>query len=187
MSFGPLAKAGGWRRLNVAITRARDEMILFTSMDSNQMTITGTTSRGVRDLKNFIAYAEGKTIANEEVVSENPLLEEASVNGFADCICAYLDELGYKYERNIGNSALKMDIAIEHPQKSGEYMLGILLNSKAIGGGFSIYDSEVGQPTVLKGHGWNLMRLWSLDWMEDVEREKKRIANACAQCISVEV
>ncbi len=180
MSFGPLAKAGGWRRLNVAITRARDEMILFTSMDSNQMTITETTSRGVRDLKNFIAYAEGKVIDTEEVVLENNAQVTASTEGFADCVCAYLDELGYKYSQNIGNSALKIDIAIEHPKKSGEYMLGILLNSKAIGRAFSVYDSEVGQSAVLKKQGWNLLRLWSLDWLEDVAREKKRIANACA-------
>ncbi len=177
MSFGPLAKAGGWRRLNVAITRARDEMILFTSMDSNQMTITGTTSRGVRDLKNFIAYAEGKPLDTEVLTEENASQSGALTDGFADCVCAYLDELGYKYTRNVGNSALKMDIAIEHPEKQGEYMLGILLNSKAIGGKFSVYDSEVGQPSVLRGHRWKLLRLWSLDWMEDMEREKKRIAN----------
>ncbi len=178
MSFGPLAKAGGWRRLNVAITRARDEMILFTSMDSNQMTITGTTSRGVRDLKNFIAYAEGKAIdVSDEIVSENEEQNIVSSDGFADCVCKYLDELGYKYTRNVGSSALKMDIAIEHPENKGEYALGILLNSKAIGGAFSVYDSEVGQPSVLKTHGWNLLRLWSLDWMEDAEREKRRIAN----------
>ena len=187
MNFGPLAKAGGWRRLNVAITRARDEMILFTSMDSDQMTITGTTSRGVRDLKNFIAYAEGKTIEMQEVISESYAQVQTSTDGFADCVCQYLDQLGYRYSRNVGNSVLKMDIAVEHPDNSSQYMLGILLNSKAVGGAFSIYDSEVGQPKMLKKHGWNLLRLWSLDWLEDMEREKKRIANACAQCCLVEV
>ncbi len=177
MSFGPLAKAGGWRRLNVAITRARDEMILFTSMDSNQMTITGATSRGVRDLKNFIAYAEGKPVGTEEMTTESNSQNGVLTDGFAECICTYLDELGYKYTRNVGSSALKVDIAIEHPEKSGEYILGILLNSKAVNGEFSIYDSEVGQPSILRTRRWKLLRLWSLDWMEDEEREKKRIAN----------
>lgn len=183
MSFGPLAKAGGWRRLNVAITRARDEMILFTSIDSNQMTITGTTSRGVRDLKNFIAYAEGKGIDVDETVAMEKESDDAMNDGFADAVCSCLDELGYKYARNVGNSALKMDIAVEHPEKNGEYVLGILLNSKAIGGAFSVYDSEIGQPAVLRGHGWKLLRLWSLDWMEDADREKKRIANAVKETV----
>ncbi len=177
MSFGPLAKAGGWRRLNVAITRARDEMILFTSMDAAQMTMTATTSRGVRDLKNFIAYAEqGNGEARAEHADE--MAVDTKADGFADAICAYVEELGYKYARNVGSSALKMDIAVEDPEQSGEYMLGILLNSKAIDGAFSIYDSELGQPSILKGHGWKLLRLWSLDWLEDVQREKVKIRTA---------
>ncbi len=179
MTFGPLARAGGWRRLNVAITRARDEMVLFTSMDSNQMPITASTSRGVRDLKNFIAYAENKLniCENSDNTSDADHEDEkiSATDGFADSVCAYLDELGYTYKRNLGASSLKMDIAVESPDKKGDYVLGILLNSKAISGKFSIYDSEVGQPNVLRGHGWKLLRLWSLDWLEDANREKKRI------------
>lgn len=32
MNFGPLNKEGGWRRLNVAITRSRREMLVFSSL-----------------------------------------------------------------------------------------------------------------------------------------------------------
>lgn len=174
MAFGPLAKAGGWRRLNVAITRARDEMILFTSMDSDEMNISDTTSRGVRDLKNFIAYAEGKDVlAAKEIVPER----ETRSNGFADAICQYLEEQGYKYVRNAGNSALKIDIGVVDPEKEDTYLLGIMLNSNAITKAFNIYDSEIGQSKILKAQGWNLLRLWSLDWFEDSEREKKRITD----------
>ena len=33
MAFGKLNASGGWRRLNVAVTRARREMTVFTSFD----------------------------------------------------------------------------------------------------------------------------------------------------------
>lgn len=179
MSFGPLAKAGGWRRLNVAITRSRDEMVLFTSMDSSQMIIHQGTSRGVCDLRDFIAYAEnqGKDYRFVTTSETAAILDETADDGFAKQICAYIKELGYSYVKDVGTSSLKIDIAIQKPDSEGEYLLGIMLNSKAINGEFSVYDSEVGQCSILKKHGWNLLRVWSLDWMEDSEREKRRIFN----------
>ena len=182
MSFGPLAKAGGWRRLNVAITRARDEMVLFTSMDSDQMTINSSTSRGVCDLKDFIAYAENAgmdfcdTLGMEE--SETAYTASFETDGLADEICSYLEKLGYCYERNVGNSLLKIDVAVVNPTEKEKYLLGIVLNSKAGKGEFSVYDSEVGQMSIMKKQGWNLLRLWTLDWLEDSEREQKRIFDA---------
>lgn len=182
MSFGPLAKAGGWRRLNVAITRARDEMVLFTSMDSDQMLINEGTSRGVCDLKDFIAYAEnsgmdfGNMLSNDKVETERVATLET--DGLADEVCSYLEKLGYCYERNVGNSLLKIDIAVVNPFVKEEYLLGIVLNSKAAKGDFSVYDSEIGQMSFMKKQGWKLLRLWTLDWLEDSEREQKRISDA---------
>lgn len=170
MAFGPLGKVGGWRRLNVAITRARDEMILFTSMDSEQMILTETTSRGVKDLKNFIAYAEGKEVFAEEDAAQ----ENREMDGFAEAICTYLTDAGYTYDTKVGNSALKVDIAVYDEEKE-QYVLGIMLNNKKANNDFTIYDSEVGQNRILKKQGWKLLRIWSLDWYEDSEREMKRI------------
>lgn len=173
MAFGPLAKAGGWRRLNVAITRARDEMILFTSMDAKQMELSETASKGVKDLKNFISYAEG----NEMSVVENAEGKAGSNgDGFVEAVCKFLAESGYEYETNVGNSALKVDIAV-YDQEKENFILGIMLNNKNTNSDFTIYDSEIGQNRILKKQGWNLLRIWSLDWYEDSEREMNRILN----------
>ena len=180
MSFGPLAKPGGWRRLNVAITRARDEMILFTSMDAAQMKVNSSTARGVADLKSFIAYAEGSSApyvpqdAEEDHVSL-PFTASAP-DGFRNQICSYLKELGYQYVTDLGASSLTIDIAVVDPDDPERYMLGILLGSSTVGGKFTLYDGEVGQPAALKNQGWTLLRLWSPDWIEDPDREKRRIA-----------
>ena len=58
MNFGPLNREGGQRRLNVAITRARSELLVFSSLRSEQMDISRTQSEGVRDLKDFLDFAE---------------------------------------------------------------------------------------------------------------------------------
>jgi superfamily I DNA and/or RNA helicase len=57
MNFGPMNKAGGERRLNVAVTRARERLIVVTSMDPEDIDLTRTSSLGVKHLRDFMAYA----------------------------------------------------------------------------------------------------------------------------------
>jgi Protein of unknown function (DUF4011)/AAA domain len=49
---------GGHRRLNVAITRARREMIVFSSMNPEQIDLGRSNSRGIIDFKHFLEFAK---------------------------------------------------------------------------------------------------------------------------------
>ncbi len=53
-----LNKDGGHRRLNVAITRARRELVVFASMRPEQIDLGRTRARGVKDFKHFLEFAE---------------------------------------------------------------------------------------------------------------------------------
>src|SRR5262249_38048004 len=68
-NFGPLNQQGGERRLNVAITRARQELRVFGSFRPEQMDMSRTQAFGVRDLKHFLEFAErGARALGEAVV-----------------------------------------------------------------------------------------------------------------------
>ena len=58
LNFGPLNQAGGERRLNVAATRARMEMRVFSSIRSGMIDLGRTSAKGVKSLKAFLEYAE---------------------------------------------------------------------------------------------------------------------------------
>lgn len=58
MSFGPLNRDGGERRLNVAVTRARELLILFSTLRAEQIDLSRTQAQGVRHLKSFLSFAE---------------------------------------------------------------------------------------------------------------------------------
>ncbi len=79
MNFGPLNRAGGWRRLNVAITRARREMLVYTSFPPHLIDLNRTSSEALRDLKHFLHFAEqgpralGQAIAGSLGGYESPL------------------------------------------------------------------------------------------------------------------
>ena len=72
MNFGPLNREGGWRRLNVAISRARCEMVVYASLTPEQMDLTKTSARGVAALKAFLEYADGRPLELDEHTSQLP-------------------------------------------------------------------------------------------------------------------
>ncbi len=56
MDFGPLSKQGGWRRLNVAITRARCRNEIVASIRPGDIPAS-VTSEGLRHLRRYLGYA----------------------------------------------------------------------------------------------------------------------------------
>jgi superfamily I DNA and/or RNA helicase len=69
-NFGPLNKAGGERRLNVAVTRARQEMLVFSSMHSEDIDLEKSNALGVEGLKNFLYYAENGVLPVDETTAQ---------------------------------------------------------------------------------------------------------------------
>ena len=63
MNFGAINGMGGEKRLNVAITRARRELHVFSSIRAEQIDLNRTRAVGVQDLKAFLDYAERGSIA----------------------------------------------------------------------------------------------------------------------------
>ncbi len=184
MNFGPLNLDGGWRRLNVAVTRARYAMKVFSSMTPEQIRVTDGTSEGVKALKRFLEYAEGRTAwdagleASYADGSASPLIDrEAGFTGVADRVCERLSALGYKTERQVGKSGFKIDIGIIDPEDPDKYKLGILLDGGSYRTAKTTRDRELSQISVLEGLGWRLLRIWSVDWWENPDKEIQRIVD----------
>ena len=47
MNFGPLNREGGWRRLNVAVSRARQEMVVYATLRPDQIDLSRSPAQGV--------------------------------------------------------------------------------------------------------------------------------------------
>ena len=175
MNFGPLNRDGGWRRLNVAVTRSRLEMKVFSSITADQIRISESSSEGVRALKRFLQYAAGSEVwdamadgENVNTASSTPIIDRSlKFTGIADDICDRLAKLGYQTDRNIGKSGFKVDIGVVSPSDPGKYCLGILLDGKSYAEAGTTTSREISQISVLKGFGWNVVRIWSLEWWEN--------------------
>lgn len=164
MNFGPLNRDGGSRRLNVAVTRARYEMKVFSSLKSDQIDLNRTKSEGVRGLKNFLAFAEKGIILqqNNNVSSKNQTI--------IDTIAKYLSNNGLEVKTHIGTSDYRVDIGVLHPENKQDYILAILVDGDNYYRIHTTNDRELLAPNVLKSLGWNVFRIWTLDWMKHKDR-----------------
>lgn len=175
MNFGPLNRDGGWRRLNVAITRARQEMMVFATLRPEQIDLSRTASQGVEALKAFLKYAEGGKLPMDESAIA---AREAERSGICDAICAFLEKQGYETRRQVGHSEYRIDIGVADPNDPGSYRLGILLDGPAYAHGRTTSDRETSQIGVLQGLGWQITRVWTMDWWDNSQRELDRILSA---------
>lgn len=168
MNFGPLNREGGWRRLNVAITRAREEMMIFSVLKPDQFDMSRTSAAGVRSLKAFLEYAQNNSGTARSV-------GKSSRDGIAASIAAKLTEKGYLADTLVGFSHFRVDVGVRASSDRDKYALGILLDGDSYHQAQTVYDREVSSGSVLGGLGWRVMRVYAIDWWEDSEREISRI------------
>ena len=174
LNFGPLNREGGWRRLNVAVSRARYEMQVYSTLRADQIDVTRSASEGVASIKAFLEYAEKgrSTLGLRKSVSEN--LNGAFEKILADKIRTH----GYEVNTDIGCSGYRIDIGVVNSRKPTQYLLGILCDGINYNAAKTAKDREVIQQEVLKLLGWTLHKVWSTDWWENQDRVLQGILEA---------
>ncbi len=173
LNFGPLNREGGWRRLNVAITRARYEMKVFSTLRSDQIDISRTSSEGVASMKAFLEYSEKGKLALPLKQNKN----KPTSSFFEKMVANEIKKMGYSVQTNIGCSGYKIDIGVVNPKIPSEYILGILTDGLTYHAAKTAKDREVVQTEVLKMLGWNIYRLWSPDWWDNSQKVLQDIVN----------
>ena len=168
LNFGPLNQFGGWRRLNVAVSRAREEMLVFSSMRYSMIDTSRTTSRGVSGLKAFLEFAE-KGRANVSVKSDDIIVNRQGIGKY---IAEELSSYGYDCRCDVGVSDFKIDVAVVDPKNKHNFLLAILTDGTQQ---FSIKDRSVMQVQTLKRSNWNVIRLYAINFFNNSKREIKKI------------
>ena len=165
LNFGPLNKEGGWKRLNVAVSRARLEMVVFSSMTPEMIDLNRTKSKGVEGLRAFLEFAGKGRLAGGSFEAAN------RVKGITKQICEAIEGAGYKVQTDVGHSDFKIDIAVVNPYDEDEYILGIMMDGNTYKRSTNTKDREISQLGVLNGLGWNLHRIWTMDWWDNRDKE----------------
>lgn len=174
LNFGPLSTNGGEKRLNVAVSRAREEMVVYTSLRSEMIDLNRAQNNGSRGLKEFLEYARrGKNY----ILVKNGDQKEYKV-GIEKYIAEDLNKRGYKTQINVGTSDFRVDIGVIDPNDDSKFILGVLCDSKSYVESKTAKDRNVTQKAVLNRLGWKIIRIWSLDYFDSPNYVIDKIVDA---------
>lgn len=161
MNFGPLNRDGGERRLNVALTRARSEMVVFSTLSPDRIDLSRTQARAVADLKHFLEYAaRGPAALGAAVYGPGGECESP----FETAVARALRQKGWQVHPQVGVSAYRIDLGIVHPDSPGVYLAGVECDGAMYHSSAFARERDKIRQAVLEGLGWTLFRLWSTDW-----------------------
>ncbi len=166
LNFGPLNKAGGQRRLNVAITRAASEMVIFTSFEPSMIDLNRSKSEGLRDLKHFLEFAQRGPVAIAEAVTATGGPDDFD-SPFEAAVAKQLRALGWAVVTQVGVSRFRIDLGVVHPDEPGRFLAGVECDGTTYHRSPTARDRDLVRQSVLEHLGWNLLRVWSTDFFQD--------------------
>ncbi len=185
-NFGVFNQRGGENRLNVAVTRARQEIHVVTSIDPEQLKVDTAAHDGPRHLKAYLQYA--RAVARGDHESASRVLSDVGdgalrasqgiITPLHEAIVEGLADIGYPSKALVGYSGYRIDVAVAHPDDPERFLVAVELDGPAFRGANGARERDVARPAFLKSRGWRVERVWSRDWFREQEKQLNRVAAA---------
>lgn len=177
LNFGPLSRRGGEKRLNVAITRARRNVVVFSSFDPHDIDLARTKSKGMADLRAYMELARDG--AKRSLVATDAGINQ---NVIRDQIAERLIDRGWSVETNYGLSSFTLDLVVK-PQGSQHWHLAVLLDGPRWAQMPTVADRDLTPELLEPLMSWaGVMRIWLPEWLRGhdftVERIEQKLAEA---------
>jgi len=173
LNFGPLNLPGGERRLNVAITRARRQVIVFSSFAPADLRAEETISAGVKDLRAYLDLAAGGSAG-----LASPLRQSAALDRHREEIAEALRERGFAVQADVGLSDFRVDLSVATNGAPGHPVMAVLLDGPTWAARRTVSDRD-GLPVEVLSRlmGWPAVeRVWMPEWLGDRDAVLDRLA-----------
>lgn len=167
-----LNKEGGHRRLNVAVTRARESLLVYASIRPEEIDLGSSGARGVRDFKHFLEFADRGARAIAEAFAPTSGETESP---FEAAVKAGLEDRGWTVNCQVGVSGFRIDLGVVHPEKPGIYLAGIECDGATYHSSATARDRDRLREMVLTSLGWRIRRVWSADWWSNAQAALERL------------
>ena len=165
--FGPLNVVGGERRLNVAISRARESLTLVASVTENDFDPSRCQGEGAKILRDYVRFARTGELPPRP--GEGPFALTPLEKRLADGLALQ----GYEVLQGVGYGKGRVRLAVKDPKR--EQALVLEVDGKDTHDLRSPYDREVLRPSVLRDRGWIYARVFPLDILQSLDAEIARI------------
>jgi hypothetical protein len=191
--FGPLGRIGGGRRLNVLVTRAREEVHLVSSIPQSvyrnpPALEEGQSPGGPMLLFYYLAYAEQLAAAYEHLHEQLAARDGVVPQDLRVQETRYPSDAARHVGRDLlaasnigsfvhwGNDGFCVDLALQHPRSAEDVTIGVLCDLTRFEAAADPVEWEIFRSSILQGQGWKLHRLWTPHYFRDPEGCLQRIA-----------
>jgi len=185
-NFGSLSTDGGENRLNVAVSRARERIVVVSSIEPSDLNVANAKNRGPRLFKNYLEYARAVSQENED--SRLGVLKdigggmargnETSLtfdSPFEEMVHLALEAENMLVRSQVGVSGYRIDLAVVDPSDPSRYCLGIECDGATYHSAPSVRERDVYRQRTLEMRGWKIHRIWSRNWWADKQAEVEKI------------
>src|SRR3954447_6574281 len=178
-NFGVLNKPRGWRRLNVAITRARQRVEVVASMGAGDIPVS--QNENVQYLSAYLDYAERGQAALALELGPSGLGPESP---FEESVINAIRSWGYTVEPQVGAAGFRIDIGVRHPAHPAVFAIGVECDGYQYHSAPAARDRDRLRDQVLRGLGWRLHRIWGTSWYRNRHHEETRLKDAIQAAIN---
>ncbi|MGY0002482.1 DUF4011 domain-containing protein [Micromonospora sp. I033] len=177
LNFGPLSQAGGERRLNVAITRARRQVVLFSSFDPSDIDLSRTSAVGTQHLR---AYCE-MAAAGADRLGDLATDRTERRSRIRDEVAAALRDRGHEVRTSHGLSDFTVDLAVRRPG-SARWQVAVMLDGPDWSARPTVADRDLAPALLRTIMGWpEVVRFWLPAWIHDPSALLDRVDDAVAR------
>ncbi|GAA3709708.1 DUF4011 domain-containing protein [Gordonia hankookensis] len=162
LNFGPLSVTGGEKRFNVAVTRARRKVLIFTSFEPSDIDLSRTKSVGLAHLRAYLEMA-GHGVQPGSIESTR---RDTVIDPVQDAISAALQDRGYEVELNYGLSDFVLDIVVREAG-SEHWQVALMLDGPRWAERPTVADRDL-TPQLLEPmmHWGAALRVWLPEWID---------------------
>ncbi len=171
LNFGPLNREGGERRLNVAVTRARQRLIAVSSIRAADINLAGSNAKGLAHVKRFLDFAERGLSAIDPDQDAVPMTPTA----LHDDVMHTLKALGRESVAFVGCGSCRIDVGVRDGKQASQFVLGIVFDGPMYAQTAVARDRDRLREEVLTRLGWKLHRICAPDWVYRKEEEIARL------------
>ncbi|MEO0470650.1 MAG: AAA domain-containing protein [Bacteroidota bacterium] len=185
-NFGLLNQKGGENRLNVAISRAREQVIVVCSFRPEDLQVEDAANDGPRHFKRYLQYVKAVSddnfaLARRMIKAQDSQTTNQSDNPIAEILAEKIMAAGFYVEKNLGNTAYQLDLAVKARAEDDYYLLGIECEGPNYFSGSSSKEREVYRSDLLRDKGWEVLRVWGRTFWRQPEKEIARVLRRCEE------
>jgi transcription elongation GreA/GreB family factor len=170
--FGPINGVAGKRRLNVLFSRAKQQIVTFSSMTAADIHADQHGNPGVFLLKQWLEYSA------TGVLETGTATDRAPDSDFEIYVADQVRAMGCTAVPQVGAAGYFIDIGVKHPQWPHGFIMGIECDGASYHSSRSARDRDRLREEVLVRLGWKLHRIWSTDWFNDPRMQAQRLRAA---------